>query len=133
MRLRWGTPAFLYSLVMPVYEYRCERGHLFDVIQRMADDPLTECNECGALVQRVFHPIAVHFKGSGFYSTDYGKSGGGDRNGTGDSSSSSESSGSEKSGGERSGGEKSGGEKSAKEDKKATTSTAAGSSSSSSD
>ena len=58
---------------MPIYEYRCERGHNFEQMQRMADDPLTECLECGAPVQRVFHPVAVHFKGSGFYSTDYGK------------------------------------------------------------
>ena len=58
---------------MPTYEYRCERGHHFDEMQRMADDPLTECRECGAPVQRVFHPVAVHFKGSGFYNTDYGK------------------------------------------------------------
>jgi putative FmdB family regulatory protein len=58
---------------MPTYEYRCERGHHFDAMQRMADDPLTECRECGAPVQRVFHPVAVHFKGSGFYATDYGK------------------------------------------------------------
>jgi putative FmdB family regulatory protein len=58
---------------MPTYEYRCERGHHFDEMQRMADDPLTECRECGAPVQRVFHPVAVHFKGSGFYATDYGK------------------------------------------------------------
>jgi putative FmdB family regulatory protein len=58
---------------MPIYEYRCERGHTFDVMQRMADDPVTTCEVCGAPVQRVFHPIAVHFKGSGFYNTDYGK------------------------------------------------------------
>jgi putative FmdB family regulatory protein len=58
---------------MPTYEYRCERGHNFEEMQRMADDPLTECKICGAPVQRVFHPVAVHFKGSGFYTTDYGK------------------------------------------------------------
>jgi putative FmdB family regulatory protein len=58
---------------MPVYEYRCENGHTFEVLQRMSDDPVTECQECGAPVQRVFHPVAVHFKGSGFYTTDYGK------------------------------------------------------------
>ena len=57
---------------MPIYEYRCENGHLFDVMQRISDDPVTECRECGAPVQRVFHPVAVHFKGSGFYNTDYG-------------------------------------------------------------
>ncbi len=58
---------------MPIYEYRCEKGHTFEVMQRMVDDTLTECTACGAPVQRVFHPVAVHFKGSGFYTTDYGK------------------------------------------------------------
>lgn len=62
---------------MPTYEYRCENDHLFEVIQRMADDTLESCTICGAPVQRVFHPVAVHFKGSGFYSTDYGKRKGG--------------------------------------------------------
>jgi putative FmdB family regulatory protein len=58
---------------MPIYEYRCGKGHTFEVMQRMVDDPLTDCTVCGAPVQRVFHPVAVHFKGSGFYNTDYGK------------------------------------------------------------
>jgi putative FmdB family regulatory protein len=62
---------------MPIYEYRCDRGHTFEVMQRMTDDPLTSCSTCEAPVQRVFHPVAVHFKGSGFYSTDYGKKKGG--------------------------------------------------------
>ena len=57
---------------MPIYEYRCEQGHLFEVMQRITDDPVTTCETCGAPVQRVFHPVAVHFKGSGFYNTDYG-------------------------------------------------------------
>ena len=57
---------------MPIYEYRCENGHLFEVMQKMTDSPVTECEECGATVARVFHPVAVHFKGSGFYNTDYG-------------------------------------------------------------
>ena len=57
---------------MPIYEYKCSNGHTFEAIQRMADDPLTDCEECGAPVERVFHPVAVHFKGSGFYTTDYG-------------------------------------------------------------
>jgi putative FmdB family regulatory protein len=59
---------------MPIYEYRCKKGHDFEVMQRMSDDPVTKCEVCGAEVQRVFHPIAVHFKGSGFYNTDYGTS-----------------------------------------------------------
>ena len=58
---------------MPVYEYRCDNGHTFEVMQRMSDDPVAECGTCGSQVQRVFHPVAVHFKGSGFYNTDYGK------------------------------------------------------------
>jgi putative FmdB family regulatory protein len=59
---------------MPIYEYRCENGHLFEVMQKMTDSPVTECEQCGATVSRVFHPVAVHFKGSGFYNTDYGTS-----------------------------------------------------------
>jgi putative FmdB family regulatory protein len=58
---------------VPIYEYKCDNGHSFEVMQRMTDDALTECTECGAPVQRVFHPVAIHFKGSGFYNTDYGK------------------------------------------------------------
>ena len=59
---------------MPIYEYRCENGHLFETMQRITDDPVTHCEVCEAPVQRVFHPVAVHFKGSGFYNTDYGTS-----------------------------------------------------------
>ena len=76
---------------MPIYEYRCQNGHTFEVIQSMSDDPVETCEVCGAPVERVFHPVAVHFKGSGFYTTDYAKkskSGGG---GDGGSSSSSDS------------------------------------------
>ena len=58
---------------MPIYEYRCERGHTFEVMQRMTDEPIELCEEHGTPVQRVFHPVAVHFKGSGFYTTDYGR------------------------------------------------------------
>ena len=57
---------------MPIYEYRCERGHQFEVMQKMTDDPVLSCTRCEAPVQRVFHPVAVHFKGEGFYNTDYG-------------------------------------------------------------
>ena len=57
---------------MPIYEYRCENGHTFEVMQRMTDDPITTCEVDGAPVSRVFHPVAVHFKGKGFYNTDYG-------------------------------------------------------------
>ncbi|HTX30944.1 MAG TPA: FmdB family zinc ribbon protein [Solirubrobacteraceae bacterium] len=57
---------------MPIYEYKCEQGHVFEVMQRISDDPVASCQTCEAPVQRVFHPVAVHFKGKGFYNTDYG-------------------------------------------------------------
>jgi putative FmdB family regulatory protein len=57
---------------MPIYEYRCEKGHTFEVMQKMTDDPVTVCETHGTKVERVFHPVAVHFKGKGFYNTDYG-------------------------------------------------------------
>jgi putative FmdB family regulatory protein len=57
---------------MPIYEYRCDRGHTFEVMRRMSDEPLSACVTCEAPVEQVFHPIAIHFKGSGFYNTDYG-------------------------------------------------------------
>jgi putative FmdB family regulatory protein len=83
---------------MPIYEYKCENGHVFDVIQRMTDEPLTKCEECGAPAARVLTPPAIHFKGSGFHNTDYGTKRGGGNGGSesggeksGDSSSSSES------------------------------------------
>jgi putative FmdB family regulatory protein len=75
---------------MPIYEYKCANGHVFDVIQRMSDEALTECQECGAPAERVLHPVAIHFKGSGFHNTDYGKkktgtSGGESKDGGGES------------------------------------------------
>ncbi len=99
---------------MPIYEYKCENGHVFDVMQSFTDEPLTKCQECGAPAARVLHSPAVHFKGSGFYNTDYGKkkakangAGSGDGgseskgdsgSGSGDSSKSSESKSETKSG-----------------------------------
>lgn len=88
---------------MPIYEYKCERGHIFDTMQKMSDDPLKSCVECGAPVKKLMQPVGISFKGSGFYSTDYssGKatapagSGSSEPSGNGDSSSS--SNGSEKS------------------------------------
>ena len=56
---------------MPIYEYKCDNGHVFDVMQKMSEDPLTECVECGAPVRKVLQPVGISFKGSGFYSTDY--------------------------------------------------------------
>ena len=57
---------------MPFYEYKRPDGTTFEVMQRMSDPPLTKDPESGVPVERVFHPIAVHFKGKGFYNTDYG-------------------------------------------------------------
>jgi putative FmdB family regulatory protein len=56
---------------MPIYEYKCENGHVFDVMQKMSEDPLSTCVECGAPVRKVLQPVGISFKGSGFYSTDY--------------------------------------------------------------
>ena len=60
---------------MPIYEYRCPDGHTFEVFQSMSDDPVATCEVCDKPVERVFHPVAVHFKGSGFYTTDYARKG----------------------------------------------------------
>ena len=59
---------------MPTYEYRCEAcGHTFELFQKFADKPVEACELCGARVNKVLHPVAIHFKGSGFYTTDYGR------------------------------------------------------------
>ena len=81
---------------MPIYEYQCDDcGHSFEVMQKMSDEPLTECEKCGGPLRKVLHPVAIHFKGSGFYTTDYGKGSGrrtGGRDGaSGEASSSSDS------------------------------------------
>ncbi len=58
---------------MPIYEYRCDNGHIFEAMQSFSDEPLTECEACGAPVQRVMYAPTIHFKGNGFYSTDYAR------------------------------------------------------------
>jgi putative FmdB family regulatory protein len=84
-RCAWLGAIPILRKAMPIYEYRCDNGHTFEVMQRMTDDPVASCQTCEAPVRRVFHPVAVHFKGSGFYNTDYGKAKRGA--GAGDSSS----------------------------------------------
>ena len=112
---------------MPIYEYKCPDGHLFEVFHGMTEAGPTACEVCGkGPLQVVLHPVAVHYKGSGFYSTDYGRKGkkpAKDGGGSGESSSSSSSesssssgssdssSGSDSSG--SSGGESAGGKKAA--------------------
>jgi putative FmdB family regulatory protein len=62
---------------VPIYEYRCDEcGDSFEILQRMADDPLVACEKCGGTLRKVLHPVAIHFKGSGFYTTDYGRGSG---------------------------------------------------------
>ena len=103
---------------MPIYEYRRPDGTTFELQQSFSEDALTEDPDTGVPVERVLHAPAVHFKGKGFYNTDYGT-----RNRQREtaaaaeksSSSSDQSSSSEKSSGEKSSGEKSSGEKSAGE------------------
>src|SRR5215218_3694748 len=96
---------------MPIYEYKCPNGHLLEVFHGMSEPGPERCEVCGGEpLVRVLHPVAVHYKGSGFYSTDYGRgsrkakdSGSGDSgsgdggsgdSGSGDSGSSSSDSGS---------------------------------------
>jgi putative FmdB family regulatory protein len=62
---------------MPIYGYRCSQcGHELEVFQSMSAEPLRECPSCGGALRKLLYPVGVHFKGSGFYSTDY-KNGGG--------------------------------------------------------
>ena len=56
---------------MPIYKYKCENGHVFDVMKKLFDAPLASCIECSAPVRKVMQPVNISFKGSGFYSTDY--------------------------------------------------------------
>ena len=108
---------------MPIYEYKCPNGHLFETFHGMMEPSPETCEVCGAgPLQRVLHPVAVHYKGSGFYSTDYGRkskkpakdgasegSGSSDGGGSGDSAGSGDSGGSSGSGSSESGGSESGG------------------------
>ncbi|MDP9232634.1 MAG: zinc ribbon domain-containing protein [Actinomycetota bacterium] len=76
---------------MPIYEYRCPNGHVFELFQRMDDPQPKVCEVCGeGPVERVLYPVAVHYKGSGFYSTDYGRGGRKEESGSKDGSSSSD-------------------------------------------
>ena len=59
---------------MPIYEFRCPNGHTFEVFHKITDPDPEACEICGATsIVKVFHPVPIHFKGSGFYSTDYGR------------------------------------------------------------
>jgi putative FmdB family regulatory protein len=71
---------------MPTYGYQCGRcAHKFEVRQSMSDAPLKDCPECGGELRKLLYPVGVQFKGSGFYTTDYGRQSNGDGNGEGKS------------------------------------------------
>jgi putative FmdB family regulatory protein len=56
---------------MPTYEYECTAcGQHIEVFQRIDEDPLSTCGACGGTLRKVFHPVGIVFKGSGFYATD---------------------------------------------------------------
>jgi putative FmdB family regulatory protein len=75
---------------MPIYEYNCKRCGDFEITQRISEDPLKKCPTCGTKVTKLISPSAFHLKGSGWYMTDYGKSGT-SKSGNGDSAKSTES------------------------------------------
>ena len=79
---------------MPLYEYECEAcGKRFEKIMKFSDPPLEVCQHCGkGPIKKLFSSPAIQFKGSGFYITDYKKSGGGGDSGKSSSSSDSSSS-----------------------------------------
>jgi putative FmdB family regulatory protein len=59
---------------VPTYEYKCPNGHVFETFKRITDPPPERCEICGASpVETVLYPVPVHFRGSGFYTTDYGR------------------------------------------------------------
>lgn len=76
---------------MPIYEYKCDEGHTFEAMQSMSDEPIETCDVCGAAAHRVLHAPAVHFKGSGFYTTDYARKGAATKSSNGSESQKSDS------------------------------------------
>jgi putative FmdB family regulatory protein len=97
---------------MPIYEYKCPNGHLLEVFHGMSEPGPQKCEVCGeSPMERILFPVAVHYKGSGFYSTDYGRGGrkGAKDSGSSDSSSSTDSGGSTSDSGSSSSGGDSGG------------------------
>src|SRR3954451_8672722 len=118
---------------MPIYEYKCPNGHLFEVFHGMSEPSPETCEVCGAEpLQRVLHAVAVHYKGSGFYSTDYGKGSRKSSPGSGESSSGESGSGESGSGDSGSGGSGSGDSSSSSDGGSAGSSSSDGGSSSSS-
>lgn len=77
--------------LVPTYVYKCDKEHTFEVMQPMAEDSLDTCEVCGAPARRILFAPAVHFKGSGFYTTDYARKGAGKSSNGSDGDGSSES------------------------------------------
>ena len=109
-RLTRSVPAPLLpsASTVPIYEYRCPNGHVFERFQPISAPAPEVCDECGAApVQLVLYPVAIHYKGSGFYTTDYGKGKKGRKEG--ESAPAKSDGGSGSGSGEKSSGEKSSG------------------------
>ncbi len=88
---------------MPLYEYQCQScGDVTEVIQRLSDDPLSTCDECGGELKKLISAPAFQFKGSGWYVTDYADKGGSNGKGDSDKSESKTESGAKSDGGESS-------------------------------
>jgi len=77
---------------MPIYGYRCSQcGHELEVFQSMSDQPLRACPDCSGPLRKLLYPVGVHFKGSGFYTTDYRNAGAPAANGSSSSNGTPES------------------------------------------
>lgn len=80
---------------MPTYEYKCSKCETtFEVVQKITEDPVSKCSECGGKVERLINATNFILKGNGWYKTDYASPGSGGAEGSGASSSASGSSGS---------------------------------------
>lgn len=76
---------------MPFYDYKCDKGHVFEVKQSFSSEPVATCGDCGALAKRQLSIPMVVYKGSGFYTTDYGRNGSASKQKTSSNGESSES------------------------------------------
>ncbi len=75
---------------MPLYEYKCDNGHVFDEMQSFSAEPVATCDDCGTSAKRQLSVPMVLYKGSGFYTTDYGRNGSSSRSNSGSNGESSE-------------------------------------------
>lgn len=82
---------------MPLYDYKCANGHVFEELQSWSSDPVADCNECGEPAKRQMSVPMVLYKGSGFYTTDYARNGSSNGSGGGNGESESKKNGESKS------------------------------------